>query len=55
MKMPHSRYYLYEFKDGLNKYLAGSGNDSPVKNLKELIEFNKSDTIELQIFRSEAS
>jgi amidase len=41
---------LYEFKDGLNKYLAGSGNDSPVKSLKELIEFNKSDTIELRYF-----
>lgn len=41
---------LYEFKDGLNKYLAGSGTDSPVKNLKELIEFNKSDSIELRYF-----
>jgi amidase len=41
---------LYEFKDGLNKYLAGLGSDSPVKNLKELIEFNKSDTIELRYF-----
>ena len=45
---------LYEFKDGLNKYFASSGSDSPVKNLKELIEFNKSDSIELQIFRSGA-
>ena len=35
---------LYEFKDGLNKYLAGLGNDAPVKNLNELIEFNKSDS-----------
>ena len=25
---------VYEFKDGLNKYLAGHGNDSPVKNIK---------------------
>jgi amidase len=41
---------LYEFKDGLNKYLAGPGNDSPVKNIKELIEFNKSDSIELKYF-----
>jgi amidase len=41
---------LYEFKDGLNKYLAGTANDSPVKNLKELIEFNKSDSIELKYF-----
>jgi amidase len=41
---------LYEFKDGLNKYFAGLGNDTPVKSLKELIEFNKSDTIELRYF-----
>ena len=41
---------LFEFKDGLNKYLAGLGNDTPVKSLKELIEFNKSDTIELRYF-----
>ena len=41
---------LYEFKDGLNKYFAGPGSDSPVKNLKELIEFNKSDTVELRYF-----
>jgi len=41
---------LYEFKDGLNKYFAGTANDSPVKNLKELIEFNKSDSIELKYF-----
>ena len=41
---------LYEFKDGLNKYLAGTGSGSPVKNLKELIEFNKKDSIELRYF-----
>ena len=41
---------VYEFKDGLNKYLAGLGNDSPVKNIKDLIEFNKSDTVELRYF-----
>jgi len=41
---------LYEFKDGLNKYLAGLGSDSPVKNIKELIEFNKSDSTELRYF-----
>lgn len=29
---------LYEFKDGLNRYLASS--QSPVRSLKELIEFN---------------
>lgn len=41
---------LYEFKDGLNKYLAGTGTGSPVKNIKELIEFNKSDSVELRYF-----
>ena len=41
---------LYEFKDGLNKYFAGPGSDSPVKNLKELIEFNKTDSVELRYF-----
>jgi len=41
---------LYEFKDGLNKYFEGLGSDAPVKSLKELIEFNKSDTVELRYF-----
>ena len=41
---------LYEFKDGLNKYFNGLGNDAPVKNISELIEFNKSDEIELRYF-----
>ncbi len=41
---------LFEFKDGINKYFAGLGNDAPIKNLKELIEFNKSDTVELRYF-----
>ena len=41
---------VFEFKDGLNKYLAGLGSDSPVKNIRELIEFNKSDSIELRFF-----
>jgi amidase len=41
---------VYEFKDGLNKYLAGLGDDSPVKNISELIEFNKSDSVELRYF-----
>ena len=30
---------LYEFKDGVNKYLAGT--NAPVKNLAEVIAFNK--------------
>jgi amidase len=41
---------LYEFKDGLNKYFTGLGDDAPVNNLKELIEFNNSDSIELRYF-----
>jgi amidase len=41
---------LYEFKDGLNKYLASLGEKTPVKNLKELIEFNKKDSLELSVF-----
>jgi amidase len=41
---------LYEFKDGLNKYFKGLGDDAPVKNISELIKFNKSDSIELKYF-----
>ena len=41
---------LYEFKSGLNKYFSGLGNDAPVRSLKELIEFNKSDSVELRYF-----
>jgi amidase len=41
---------LFEFKDGLNKYFASLGNEVPVKNLDDLIEFNKSDSIELRYF-----
>jgi amidase len=41
---------LYEFKDGLNKYFKGLGDDAPVKNISELIEFNKSDPVELRYF-----
>lgn len=41
---------LYEFKDGLNRYLAGLGPDARVKDLAALIEFNKSDPIELRYF-----
>jgi amidase len=41
---------LYEFKDGMNKYFTSLGDGAPVKNLKELIEFNKSDSVELKYF-----
>ena len=32
---------LYEFKDGLNKYLAGLGEAAPVRSLAEIIELNR--------------
>lgn len=32
---------LYEFKDGVNKYLAGLKSEMPVKTLADVIEFNK--------------
>jgi amidase len=41
---------LYEFKDGINKYFESLGQVAPVRNLAELIEFNKKDTIELKYF-----
>jgi amidase len=53
---PSSRYedasfdvMLYEFRDGLNKYLAGLEN-APARTLAGLIEFNKKDTLELRYF-----
>jgi amidase len=41
---------LWEFKDGLNNYFASLGDDAPVKNVEELIEFNKGDEIELRYY-----
>lgn len=41
---------LYEYKDGLNQYFQSLGDSSPIKNLTELIEFNKNDSIELMYF-----
>jgi amidase len=41
---------LYEFKDGLEKYFASLGDKALVKTLKELIAFNKKDSIELRYF-----
>jgi amidase len=34
----------------LNKYLSGLGEGARIKNLKELIEFNRTDSIELKYF-----
>ena len=44
---------LYEYKDGLNKYFQSLGPDAPVKNIDELIAFNKSDSVELKYFNQE--
>jgi amidase len=41
---------LYEFKDGLNKYFSSLGPDAPIKNITDLIAFNKADSIELKYF-----
>jgi len=41
---------LYEFKDGLNRYLATLDSTIQVRSLKELIEFNKKDPVELKYF-----
>jgi len=41
---------LYEFKDGINKYLAGTPAAVASRNLKDLIEFNKKDSVELLYF-----
>ena len=45
-----SEVLLYEFKDGLRRYFERLGNKAPVKNLKELIEYNLRDSIELKYF-----
>lgn len=47
--LPHAGEYddaeyqvlLYEFKDGLNAYLAGLGEGAPVRSLEEVIYFNE--------------
>jgi amidase len=41
---------LYEFKDGLNRYFAGLGPGTPVRNISDLIKFNLTDTVELKFF-----
>jgi amidase len=41
---------LYEYKDGLNNYFASLGENAPIKNLDELIEFNEEDSIELKYY-----
>lgn len=41
---------LYEFKDGLNKYFNGLCDSVSVRSLKDLISFNKTDSVELTYF-----
>lgn len=41
---------LYEFKDGLNKYLNGLSDSVSVRSLTDLISFNKTDSVELAYF-----
>lgn len=41
---------LYEFREGINKYLASLPAILKIKNLKDLIEFNRKDSIELDYF-----
>lgn len=41
---------LYEFKDGLNKYLASLGKNAPVDSLSQLVDSTLSDSVEMQYF-----
>jgi amidase len=58
VKLPPSSAYddasfdvmLYEFRDGLNKYLAGLDSEAAKKTLAELIKFNIKDSVELKYF-----
>jgi len=51
--IPHAGEYdaqeyevlLYEFKAGLNAYLAGLGPDAPVRSLEEVIAFNERERV----------
>jgi len=52
---PKTDYYsfqimLYEYKDGLNKYFQSLGENAPIKNIEDLIAFNKQDSVELKYF-----
>lgn len=41
---------LYEFKDGINAYLASLGENAPVKSLDEIIEKTFADSTEMKFF-----
>lgn len=42
-----------EYKDGLNEYFKSLGKNAPIKNIDELIAFNKNNKEELQYFGQE--
>jgi len=44
---------LYEYKDGLNNYFKSLGPDAKIKNLEELIAFNKKDSIEMEFYNQQ--
>ncbi len=44
---------LFEFKEGINNYLASLGSDAPVKTLSEIIEFNLNEGTGLRYFDQE--
>lgn len=44
---------LHEYKDGLNDYFSSLGADAPIKNLAELIEYNKNDAVEMDFYKQE--
>ena len=41
---------LYEFKDGLNKYLASLGQNAPVDSLSQLVDSTLSNSVEMHYF-----
>lgn len=41
---------LFEYKDGLNKYFQSLGPNAVIRNLEELIAFNREDSLELRYF-----
>jgi amidase len=47
---PSYQVLLFEFKDGLNKYLHSLGDNAPIQSLADLIVFNKKDSMELRFF-----
>ena len=47
---PSYQVLLYEYKDGLNKYFASLGPNSPVKDMDDIIAQTFADSIEMQYF-----